>query len=235
MAQNYEWPMEKSKPRATERVVNYQQLTEGCWIIPSEKRDICLASSLLPSMDQDKLSTYETGEGFHGASMPEYFEVFQALYDLRESGSEVEQARQFIRESFRNHNPKTLTRLVYAPKGRDRIIHNYKTNRATRKSVDLVGEEGPVLKVLTEETSQALTGKTPEQVEELFNYITGNSTQIWRMKEKPEVIYERVAWFGNILNFAYLGGRGALLDSSHTFGVKFSIGEVNFLPSKLLV
>ena len=178
--------MVKTGLPATERVVGFVEPSIGYFIIPSEQGDRVLASKLLPAMTQERLATYSK-EGFHAASMPEYLELFDALYKLRGKGGEVEKARQFIMDSMRG-SLNTLTRLLYQPEGNDRVIHGYGTKSPVEKQVDLVGQDGNILEVLTPEVSLALTGKTPEQVVELMKYINGTKAYVWRLNNKPKSI-----------------------------------------------
>jgi hypothetical protein len=179
--------------KATERVVGFNPPSEGYWIIPSETGDILLANTLLPPMTQDKSATYASKGGFHSMSMPEHFELAGALYELRNKGGEAEQARQFIQASMRASSLNTQTRLIYTPRGDDRIIHGYGTGSPIEKNVELVGGDGNVLEVLTPSASLALTGKTPEQVTELLQYINETPAYVWRLNKKPASIEERVA------------------------------------------
>ncbi|MBU2639760.1 MAG: hypothetical protein KKG75_03580 [Nanoarchaeota archaeon] len=187
--------MGKTKLPATERVVSYVEPSTGYWVIPSEKGDIALAQNLLPSMTQEQAARYTHEERFHPMSVPEHFELIGNLYLLRETGGEVEDARQFLRTALRNDFPLTLTRLSYQPQENDRIIHGYGTDAPIEHQVDLVGDSGNVLEVLSQEDSLALTGKTPEEVAELMQYINGTPAYVWRLGKKPQSVDERVAGF----------------------------------------
>ena len=212
--------MVKTGLPATERVVGFVEPSIGYFIIPSEQGDIELASTLLPAMTQDKLATYSQ-EGFHALSIPEHFELFDDLYTLRDKGGEVENARQFVRRSIR-HFLTTLTRLLYQPEGNDRVIHGYGTKSPVEKQVDLVGQDGNILEVLTPEVSLALTGKTPEQVAELMKYINGTKAYVWRLNNKPKSIEERVARFDAGSGKAYLSCSWSPQGSSASLGVRLA-------------
>ena len=205
----------------TEKVVSFNPPSQGYWIIPSEKGDLWLANTLLPAMTQDDLATHKTDEEFHALSMPEHFELFNALYELRNTGGAVEEARQFIQASLRTSFPNTLTRLEYMPEGKkDKVIHGYGTNSPIEQEVNLVGSNGLVTKVLTLEASQALTGKTPEQVEELMGYINNTQAYVRRVNNSPKEIDERVARFLADSNWAGLDGGRDPRGQYPAFGVR---------------
>ena len=187
--------MTKTKLPSTERVVSYTNPSTGYWVIPSEKQIWHLAGTLNPSMTQDELAKYSSQEGFHALSVPDHFELFQAMYDLRNNGGEIEKARRFVKGSMRNNFLNTLTRLQYASKGKDKIIHNYKTSSERKLKTGLVGADGLVKDVLSLEVSLALTGKKPEEIEEILSYINKTPAYIWRVNSKPSETDERVAWF----------------------------------------
>ncbi len=196
--------MAKTKLSSTERVVSYEKPSTGHWIIPSEEKIWHLSGSLIPSMTQDEAAKYSSQEGFHTLSVPDYFELFQAMYDLRDNGGEVEKARAFIQSSMRNHFLGTLTRLGYVAKGKDNVVHNYKTDSEKRLKTNLVGDDGLVRDVLTSEVSLALTGKKPEEIEELLRYINKTPAYIWRLNLKPSAKDERAVWFSADSGWAVL-------------------------------
>lgn len=195
--------MAKIKLPSTERVVSYEQPT-SYWIIPSEGKIWHLSSELIPSMTQDQAAKYSSKEGFHVLSVPDHFELFQAMYALRNNGGEIEKARAFVQSSMRNNFLGTLTRIGHLSKGKDNIIHNYKTSFEKKIKAKLVGEDGLAKYVLSSEASLALTGKKPEEVEELLRYIDNTPTFVLRLNSKPSAKDERAVAF-------YAGSGGALL------------------------
>jgi hypothetical protein len=46
-------------------------------------------------MTQEETAEYNHPEGYRAMSMPEHFTLFDALYELRNKGGDVEEARQF--------------------------------------------------------------------------------------------------------------------------------------------
>ena len=190
---------------ATERVVQFVEPTLGYWVIPGERGDLKLASGLLSSMTQDKAGNYVSKEGFKRGSLIEQFNVFSALYDLRGKGGDVESARQFIQKSMRSSGLGTQTRISYMPEGLDVVLHDYGRNSQKESRALITGLDREVVTCLSKDASLALTGKTPEQVSELFSYINRTSAFVWRLNKRPFAFYDEcVAWFIAGLNRAYL-------------------------------
>ena len=193
---------------ATERVTLLKvEPSEGYWqfLIPSEKRDIRLSTTLSPADTQEAHAKYVSPSGFRIASYKGHFQVFSALYELRNKGAEVELARQFVRDTMRTQFPSTSTRLQYNPEGqKDAIIHNYGTDSPEEILVDFVGSDMPIDKMPLE-VCLALTGKTPQEAGEIMSYINDRTpVYLWRVNSKPAQRDERVARFVAFSDRAYL-------------------------------
>lgn len=187
--------MPNTKLPATERVVRYSPPSGGYFTIPSEERTLFLADKLIPPMTQDQAGGHTLEGGFHALSMLEHFDLIADMYALRNAGGDIEKARQFVRNAMGKSFPNTLTRLLYQPEGKDKIVHGYGTKSPIEKQANLVGPAGEIVEVLTPEASLALTGRSPEEVAELMQYINGTPTYVWRLTAKPESVDERVAGF----------------------------------------
>ena len=181
--------------KRTERIVSYQKPSTGYWVIPTEKGDFHLAQGLIPVMTQRELASFTSPEEFRATSMKGYMNVLSALYDLRNTGSDAEDAMLFVRNAMRTAFPNTLTRIIYTPKGKDTIIHGYKTPEQEKIRVNFVGEDGDITKVLSAEQSLVLTGRKPEEVAEIIRYINETPSFVWRLNSKPRSVDERVARF----------------------------------------
>ncbi len=185
--------MVKPKLPSTERVVSYIVPLAGHFIIPSEGRTWHLSTTLNPAMPQRLLAEYVSPDGgFHALSLKDHFAFFQAMYDLRSKGGDIERARQFVADSMKNRYKLTLTRARHVPQGSDLIIHNYKTSSEERLEANLVGKYGQVIDVLPLETSLALTGKTPEEIEEILKYFSDRQALLLGFGSKPYQMYDSV-------------------------------------------
>ena len=203
----------------TERV----RKVSGGWIIPSETGDCELREKLIPSMTQNELTGYNS-RGVHSLSMPGYFQsVLGAGYDLREKGGQVEGMRQFLQDTIRNYFPQTLTRGIYMPRGqKDGVVNGYGTQFEKKIEVDLVGEDGPLEKVLSLEASLALTGKNPMEVKEILDWINETRlSNILRLNSKSDSVDVRVARFSACSGRASLYCDGGPSVSYSSLGVRF--------------
>ncbi len=188
--------------KPTERIVSYQKPSLGYWVIPTEKGDLHLAQELNPNMTQIELAEFTSPEGFVAMSMKGYIDVLSALYDLRNTGSDARNAMLFVRGAMRNNFPNTLTRIEYSPRGKDTIIHGYKTPEQEKIRVNFAGDNGDITKVLSAEQSLALTGRKPEEVAKIIKYINESPAFAWRLNSKPDSVDERVARFNADSNSA---------------------------------
>jgi len=204
----------------TERVVSYQKPSLGCWVIPSEKGDFYLAQELNPAMTQSELAGFASPEGFRAMSMKGYMDVLSALYELRNTGSDAKSAMLFVRNAMRTSFPSTLTRVKYNLKGKDTIIHGYKTPEQEKIRIDFIGENGDITQVLSLEQSLALTGRKPEETAEIMRYINETPAFVWRLNSKPQSVDERVAWFCAGSVWAGFGCGRSGSDRSASLGVR---------------
>ncbi len=185
---------------ATERVILTKvEPSEGYWrfVIPSEKRDIRLSTHLNQADTQEGHARAVSDLGLRAGSYKDYFQgAFSALYELRNKGGEVEQARQFLQDAMRTKYPSTLTRIRYNPRGeKDAIIHNFGTDSPEEISIDFSGVDMPISEMPLE-VCLALTGKTPQETGEIMSYLNGGtSSYLWRVNSKPVQRDERVARF----------------------------------------
>jgi len=195
--------------------------------IPSEDGEYNVALKLIPLMTQEQASRYSQ-DGFSAVSMPTYFKVFSALYELRNT-DDAETARQFIENAFRKESPLTLTRILYTPKGKDKIIHDYNTDLQRVKRANLTGKNGLIKDFLPLEASLALTGKEPKEVEELMQYLNGTSVYVWRLISKQNITDERDARFFADSDLAGLDCSKCPSYKGSWLGVRFIAREKNFM------
>ncbi|MBS3089292.1 hypothetical protein J4461_00235 [Candidatus Pacearchaeota archaeon] len=80
-------------------------------------------------MTQDQSAKWTFDDGYHTASLYEFFLIGGKLYELRNErekvGQNAESARQFIKKWIRGKWLNTQTRIYFKPRGEDEIIHNY--------------------------------------------------------------------------------------------------------------
>ena len=172
------------------------------------RNEICcidLSKTLLPSKTQDEHAEHrlnaKSGE-FCLGDMSLYHALFTALYNNRDSQSfkdQIEEARQFIKESMLEHWLMTLTRIKYNPDGNDLVIHNYHQKDEWKDSINtFVGPGGYLNDVSTtnvERPLQALldTQQNASEINSVYNWLTGGNAYIWRVNSRPEKTNEKVA------------------------------------------
>ncbi|MFA5174462.1 MAG: hypothetical protein WC438_04750 [Candidatus Pacearchaeota archaeon] len=129
---------------------------------------------------------------FYTADMPLYHAVFTALFEQKDN-PESEEARKFIQSSMRDKWPITLTRIAYQPRGKDKIIHNYKTNEQYELEEKIIGPDR-FIKSRDSPALNALLGDGDiDQINSIYNWINQTNPYIWRVDSKPNEIDERVA------------------------------------------
>ena len=172
------------------------------------RNEICcidLSKTLLPRRNQDEHAEHrlnaKQGE-FCLGDMSLYHALFTALYNNRDSQSfkdQIEEARQFIKESMLEHWLMTLTRIKYNPDGNDLVIHNYHQKDEWKDSINtFVGPGGYLNDVSTtnvERPLQALldTQQNASEINSVYNWLTGGNAYIWRVNSRPEKTNEKVA------------------------------------------
>ncbi|MEK6927027.1 MAG: hypothetical protein AABX11_01205 [Nanoarchaeota archaeon] len=182
----------------------------GMWTFDFGNRTGSLLQDLLRSMTQDESAKRTEYNGFQTASLQDLFLFWSKMHKLSKSEEEgvresVESARQFIKGAMRNNHLTTQTRVYYNPlTQKDAIIHDYTTQRATKKEIDFVGPDGEIQKVLSSKQCLALTGKSPKDVKAIINYLTEISGYTWRVNQKPENIDERVVGLNECSDSLYL-------------------------------
>src|SRR3989344_8555175 len=116
------------------------------------RNEICcidLSKTLLPSKTQDEHAEHrlnaKSGE-FYLEDISLYYALVAALYSNRGSQSfkdQIEEARQFIKESILKNWLMTLTRIQYNPDENDLVTHNYHQKDEWNDSIiTFVGPEG---------------------------------------------------------------------------------------------
>jgi len=205
------------------------------------RNEICcidLSKTLLPSKTQDEHAEHrlnaKSGE-FCLGDMSLYHALFTALYNNRDSQSfkdQIEEARQFIKESMLEHWLMTLTRIKYNPDGNDLVIHNYHQKDEWKDSINtFVGPGGYLNDVSTtnvERPLQALldTQQNASEINSVYIWLTGGNAYISRVNSLPEEFDERVAGLD-------AGSDGASLDCDRSPSSSVeSLGVAKFFHRK---
>ena len=211
-----------------------EQFDEGFWVIPEvNNRDqahtVQLSKKLLGNGNaktQDEWAEYsritKQINSFYTADFPLYNSLFTALFNRRnEKGTE--EIRKFLKENFEKHWLTTLTRIKYAPKGLDEVIHNYNMPDQYIIIEDIISPDGYLNNIGTNSQpalNAVLGGQNTAETDDVYKWITGKDAYISRLNQKPEKTEERVAWFGAISVRADLSCSGDPSVSNSSLGVR---------------
>ena len=162
---------------------------------------------------------------FYVGDMPLYNSLFTSLFKLKDN-PEVEEIRNFLQKQFIEKWLMTLTRIKYKPSGKDEIVHNYKMPDEYSIEDNFVGNDEYVKNSKDKANYKSLLGTDNlNEINEVYNWITGKDSYLWRLNSKPKSLDERVARF-----YADSGGTGLYCyrypsDTNASLGV-FGIAQV---------
>ena len=199
----------------TQSRILYTPKSEGFFVVPGvvdrgETGTYRVFENMTSSMTQDQLSElYETKNqkgNPHPVDSVLHFAIPLAAYNLKnESPNEAEKLRQFLRQGFRQF-PNTLTRAIYNPSGKDKIVHNHGTSDEYSSDAEIVGPDGLIAKIPDKKILESLLGTDDiDKINEVSNWINGTNSYLWRLNSKPKNKEERVIGF-------CVGGDGFGLD-----------------------
>ena len=202
------------KPLVNQDVSGNVLSNQEHWTIPVNYRNgiyqLDLAKSLLDngkSRTQQDWAEYrklaEPKGDFYTGDMPLCHAVFTSLFNQKDK-PESEEARKFIQEQMRARWFMTLTRVVYQPKGKDKVIHNFGLNKVFGPNQEysleenIVGKDGAIEKGDSSALTALLGTGDVDEIKAVYNWINQTPTYIWRLNSKPTNLDERVARFGAI-------------------------------------
>ncbi len=147
-----------------------------------------------------KYSDRRIGIGtYHVADMPLYYSLFIALYRQRDK-PEAEEARKFIEKQMSDNWLMTLTRIKYHPEGKDKIIHNYGTNRRYELRQDITGKNKEIGNQ-TFGVLKAILGtnfQNAKEIKEVYNWICGRDVEFLKVMNRISFrMDDRVVGFSN--------------------------------------
>lgn len=187
---------------ASQLRIKYNAPSEGFFDVPGvvdgeKTRTYRIFERMTPAMTQDQLSDFYEKEKPRGNPHPMnsilHFAISLAGYNLRnECPSETEQLRSFLRKGFRKF-PNTLTRIIYNPSGRDKVVHNYGTSDKYTLNNHIFGSPGLVLDISDKNILKPIFGtEDVDKVNSVFHWLHDANTEIWRIRLKPENVVEKV-------------------------------------------
>jgi len=143
--------------------------------------------------------------GFYLGDMPLYHSIFTKLYELKDK-PKSNKIRDFLKEQFLKRGLMTLTRINYQPNGcLDKIVHNYKMPDEYLIEGNFSGLDEDVEYFKNKRNYKSLLdSNNPEEINFVYNWITGKNARLFRVNSKPEQEDKRIAWFGVKFNWIYL-------------------------------
>jgi len=166
---------------------------------------------------------------FHAPDFPLFYGVLKALYNSKDDSSkkvEVEEAKNFLRQSSRNNWLTTLTRIKHNPKGMDEVIHNYGTSDSYKNKVKFIGPDGEITAVDGGRACKVLLGTSDDvqKIGSIYQWLNDTPTYIWRVNNKLSSVDDRVAWFYAYSDRACLDCGWDPSDSGASLGVRLASG-----------
>ena len=167
---------------------------------------------------------------FHIGDMPLHHAIFTALLNQKDKPESTE-AREFIRAQMRSKWLMTSTRIVYQPKGKDKVIHGFGTSEEYLLEEDIVNPNR-LLGSADSKALEAILGSGDlAKVKEVYNYINRTNAYIWGVNSKPDSVIEMVAGFNANSGRANLNCDGSPANANPALGVRF-VAQKNFRGQK---
>ncbi len=190
---------------------------------------ICdLAKELLPPTTQT-LHAQNTAQAkpnkYTAACAPVIHAMCKTLYQNRDGKHKelIEKVREFLQKTFNGTLIHTLSQAVYNPGNHDFIAHEVGNSGEYRPGADWkVGPKGLIKDLDTSgfACNQILGEKDPQEANNIYKWITGKDTYLWRQEERPEHIEMYAIKMGNKADYFGIT-TGALISSNEpTFGIR---------------
>ena len=164
-----------------------------------------LSKTLLPTGTQAqhaerRKQALET-DSYYVPDFPLFHASINALYQNRDGRfkDEINRAKTSLAALINNKWLITLTRPAYNPDGTASLTHNYDHADSYQKIVsNFVGPDGDITGTANaQELLQALldTRQTPQEISQVYAWLRGLPSRLWRVNAKPENRVESTAGF----------------------------------------
>ena len=141
-----------------------------------------LSKELLPRREFNDLMEYVKKakvEDFIAISMRDTYSLFKAVYESKDKSKE--EIRSFLKGSMENNWLKITTVIQHRLSGKDQIIHDYSLPNQEIINQRFVGPDELVKDSNDFELYNHLLGsKNVNEINEIFNWITGKDLRIYR-------------------------------------------------------
>ena len=166
---------------------------------------------------------------FYVGDFPLYHSLFSVLFRNKENTKykdRINDVKELISKNMFNYWLMTLTRIEYKPSWKDKVIHNYGMQDQYGIQEDIVGKDDYITQINPQNELKAILGSDNiNEINQVYNWITGKNAYLWRINKKPEKYIERVAWFGASSGRAGLDCYRDPDDSNKVLGVRAKLSE----------
>ena len=142
--------------------------------------------------------------GFVVGSAPLYHSLARILCKNKDSVDKmlVDKVKGFLQKTFVETFTMTLSRISYLPKQDDVVKHNIGLADEYSLSGELVGANGYILETAgsSEACELVIKDENLQRVNDVYKWLTGKDTYLWRLNEKPVKLTERVVALGVCYN-----------------------------------
>jgi len=166
-----------------------------------------LYTKMTPPMNQDKLAEFYEKEKKEGNPRPMdsilHFSIFDSA--VKSGDSDL---MNFIQSGLKKY-PNTLSRIIYNPSQKDKIMHNYGTSDYYSLMGDIAGEDNWIDKLKDKKSLELLTGiKDINKLNKISLGINNTPMYIWRVNSKSSEKIECVVGFSaGVVRLFLLAGR----------------------------
>ncbi len=178
---------------------------EGNFIIPEviyrgKTGTYRLFEQMTPAMNQEQLLKFyeqeKTKGNPHPTDAPLIWAICTSAYTLKnENPKTSEKLRNFLQTGFQEYS-NTLTRIIYNPSEKDKIVHNHGTSDEYSIDEHIVGRDCWIRNMSNKKVLESLLGTSNiKQIDEVSQWINKTNTYIWRPNLKTRTKEEKVARF----------------------------------------
>ena len=155
---------------------------------------------------------------FYTPNYPLFYNILRSVKAGQAANVNAEEIRSAVKDFSRNWL-MTLTRIKYNPSSPDLIVHNNGLGGSEEWFVneDFVGDSGEIKSLnASKELSVLVSDGDVDNVKEVFQWLNGTDSYLYRINSRPEKLDERVVGFvaGSDWVGLYCDGNPSVANSS---------------------
>src|SRR3989344_4158695 len=166
---------------------------------------------------------------FYVGDFPLYHSLFSVLFRNKENTKykdRINDVKELISKNMFNYWLMTLTRIEYKAQGQDKVIHNYGMQDQYEVQEDIIVKDDYISKMNPQNELKAILGSdNVNEINQVYNWLTGKNAYLWRINKKLEKDIERVARFDAVSDGAILSCGGSPDYSNRALGVRAKLSE----------